>query len=106
MIAALLLVATLQTPDLSCRVRDAHGNVIRSRSRRQLFLKMTGFPHGRPGYRADHIVPLACGGCDTPANFEWLTVAEWSAKTKWERKPCSAWWDGTRIRQIHPQEAN
>lgn len=26
-----------------------------------------------PGWEVDHIVPLACGGLDDPANMQWLT---------------------------------
>ena len=25
-----------------------------------------------PGYHVDHIVPLACGGSDSPSNMQWL----------------------------------
>jgi hypothetical protein len=50
---------------------------------------MTGYPHGRPGYVIDHIVPLACGGADAPSNMQWQTVAAAKAKDKWERKGCS-----------------
>lgn len=38
-----------------------------------------------PGYVIDHIVPLDCGGHDTPANMQWQTKAESLAKDKWER---------------------
>jgi hypothetical protein len=32
----------------------------------------TGLPSGAcPGYRKDHVVPLACGGPDTVANLQW-----------------------------------
>ncbi|HET7815072.1 MAG TPA: HNH endonuclease signature motif containing protein [Candidatus Baltobacteraceae bacterium] len=50
---------------------------------------MTGFPHGRPGYVIDHVIPLACGGADAPANMQWQTKADAKAKDKWERKGCS-----------------
>jgi hypothetical protein len=86
--------ASLSTPDLTCRVRGARNNVVRSTARRRLFLVLTGYPKGREGYIVDHLVPLACGGCDVPSNMSWLTRSEWSVKTKWERKPCSAWFDG------------
>ncbi len=36
--------------------------------------RMTGWPNGRPGYEVDHIVHLARGGADTPANMQWLTI--------------------------------
>ncbi len=35
-----------------------------------------------PGYIKDHVVPLACGGPDDPANLQWLTTAEAKAKAK------------------------
>ena len=49
----------------------------------------TGATHGRcPGYIRDHIVPLACGGADLPANMQWQTVADARAKDRWERLGC------------------
>ena len=39
-----------------------------------------------PGYVIDHVKPLACGGADAPHNMQWLDVAAWFAKSKWERK--------------------
>jgi hypothetical protein len=101
---ALLLAATLSmpTPDLTCRVRDKHGHLVRSMSRRAMFLRMSGHPDGKvpKGYAVDHVIPLACGGCDLPSTMQLLTVAEWKAKTPWERRPCSAWWDGTNSRLL------
>jgi hypothetical protein len=41
-----------------------------------------------PGYRKDHIKPLACGGPDAVWNLQWQTVAEARAKDRWERKTC------------------
>jgi len=93
--------ATLPTPDLTCRVREkASGALVRSAYRKHLFWRMTGYPTGRPGYAVDHIVPLACGGCDLPSNMEWLTISEWRAKSLWERRPCSSWWEGDFLRRI------
>ena len=60
--------------------RDSHGRILRSAEARHEFLRMTGYPHGRPGYIVDHIIPLECGGADTPANMQWQTVAEVKAK--------------------------
>jgi 5-methylcytosine-specific restriction endonuclease McrA len=49
----------------------------------------TGRPKGScPGYIIDHIVPLACGGSDTPENMQWQTKQEAKAKDKWERRGC------------------
>lgn len=38
-----------------------------------------------PGFIIDHKTPLDCGGPDTPANMQWLTVQAWKGKSKWER---------------------
>jgi hypothetical protein len=42
-----------------------------------------------PGYRKDHVKPLACGGPDAVWNMQWQTVAEAKAKDKWERMVCA-----------------
>lgn len=49
-------------------------------------MRKSGYPRGRKGYVVDHIVPLACGGRDTPANMQWQTVADAKAKNKTERR--------------------
>jgi hypothetical protein len=36
---------------------------------RQEFMTQTGYPHGRPGYVVDHIIPLKRGGADAPWNM-------------------------------------
>jgi hypothetical protein len=51
-------------------------------------MRQTNYSHGRPGYVIDHIVPLACGGADSPSNMQWQTAAEATAKDKLERKGC------------------
>lgn len=86
MITALILVTLLSTPDLTCRARDSHGVVFRSPARRALFVRLTGGP--RPGMVINHLVPLRCGGCDLPSNMEWMSVADWKARTGPERYDC------------------
>jgi hypothetical protein len=95
----------LQTPDLTCRVRDSTGKPIRSMARRAMFLRMIGYPDGKvpKGFDVDHIIPLTCGGCDVPSSMELLPEAVWKAKSRWERQPCSGWWDGTYIRMIQKE---
>jgi hypothetical protein len=65
--------------------RDSHGRIARSSKAKSAFKKQTGFPHGRPGYVIDHIVPLAKGGSDSPGNMQWQTSAEAKAKDRVER---------------------
>jgi hypothetical protein len=36
----------------------------------------------------DHIVPLACGGVDSPSNMQWETIAAGKAKDRTERAGC------------------
>lgn len=64
--------------------RDSHGKIVRSESAKHEFWKMTGYPHGRPGYVVDHIIALKHGGADDPSNMQWQTIAEGKAKDKWE----------------------
>lgn len=69
--------------------RDARGKILRSAAQRRAFMRQSGYPNGRPGYRIDHTVPLACGGADTPENMKWLTLAEKAAKDRVERRGCT-----------------
>ena len=39
-----------------------------------------------PGWYRDHVIPLACGGCDAVSNLQWLPEAQWKAKSRFERK--------------------
>jgi len=68
--------------------RDANGHIKRSEQAKHDFMRQTGYPHGRPGYVVDHIVPLACGGADVLSNMQWQTVAESKAKDRVERAGC------------------
>ena len=68
---------------MSCP-RDDKGRIARSQAARREFMRQTGYPHGRPGYVIDHIVPLKKGGCDCPANMQWQTVEAAKAKDRFE----------------------
>jgi hypothetical protein len=68
--------------------RGKNGRIKRSNAAKHQFEVQTGYPHGRPGYVVDHIVPLACGGADAPSNMQWQTMAEARAKDKVERVEC------------------
>ncbi len=64
--------------------RDSHGKIARSSAAKEEFMRKTGYPHGRPGYVVDHIVPLKRGGADSPSNMQWQTEAEAKLKDKTE----------------------
>jgi hypothetical protein len=54
------------------------------------FERQTGYPHGRPGYVVDHIIPLCAGAPDDPENMQWQKVVEAKRKDKFERDLCAA----------------
>lgn len=39
-----------------------------------------------PGWYRDHVIPLACGGCDAVSNLQWLPLDQWRNKSLWERR--------------------
>ena len=41
-----------------------------------------------PGYRKDHIIPLACGRPDKVWNLQWQTIAAAKAKDRSELRAC------------------
>ena len=65
-------------------VRDSNGKIKRSAVAKREFMKETGYPHGRPGYVVDHVVPLKRGGADSPSNMQWQTKGAAKAKDRWE----------------------
>lgn len=76
--------------------RDASGDIYRSSAVRSAFLRahpcpVTGVSTGPcPGWQVDHVIPLACGGCDAVSNMQWLPtslkVAAYIGKDRFERK--------------------
>jgi hypothetical protein len=66
--------------------RDKNGRIKRSAVARNNFMRQTGYPHGRKGYVVDHVVPLECGGADSPSNMQWQTVHD--AKIKDRTRNC------------------
>jgi len=79
---------TASTSSASADHRDQNGKIVRSEAAKSAFMRQTHYPHGRPGYVVDHIVPLACGGADDPTNMQWQTIEQAKAKDKIERRGC------------------
>lgn len=58
--------------------RDAKGQIIRRADvltafKREHTCPVTGVSTGAcPGWAIDHVIPLACGGCDAVSNLQWL----------------------------------
>ena len=77
--------------------RDEEGKIIRNSKVLSDFQKIhpcpsTGLITGScPGWSKDHVIPLACGGCDSIENLQWLkntikSCAGNDCKDRWERK--------------------
>ena len=77
--------------------RDEDGRISRSASVLRRFQEIhpcpsTGSTVGKcPGWALDHVIPLACGGCDQIENLQWLkntikSCAGTECKDRWERK--------------------
>lgn len=77
--------------------RNKDGSIYRDRQMPSRFAKTWPCPStGKneascPGWAIDHIIPLACGGCDLSYNAAWMPLAIKSApgnlpKDRWERK--------------------
>lgn len=72
--------STTMTDDRYCGEprRDASGDIYRSYAVRAAFVRahpcpVTGQTTGPcPGWQVDHVIPLACGGCDAVNNMQWL----------------------------------
>lgn len=90
-IAYLLLLVAAQTLAADGRFcgpppRDAQGRIIRDPAVAREFERL--YPRPKDGRRwfKDHPLPMACGGCDSVANMQWLPEELWREKSKWERK--------------------
>ncbi len=70
------------------------------------FERLTGFPKGRPGFVADHQIPLCAGGPDVTSNMVWQPVAESYVKDGFERRLCVALkTQGYRLVKVDPGKA-
>jgi hypothetical protein len=57
--------------------RDANGQIVRSQSVLRQFEREHPKPQDGKVWITDHVIPLACGGCDAVANLQWLPEAQW-----------------------------
>lgn len=76
--------------------RNARGEIVRRADVLRAFRAIhpcpaTGAARGPcPGWSIDHVIPLACGGCDKVLNLQWMkneikSCAGASCKDRWER---------------------
>lgn len=76
--------------------RDANGNIVRSLAVKNDFRSIHPCPQtGKTtgacvGWQVDHVIPLACGGCDSVHNMQWLpdqikTCSDVWCKDRFER---------------------
>lgn len=76
--------------------RDARGQIKRSAAVLRVFQVIhpcpaTGQKAGAcPGWAVNHVIPLACGGCDAVGNLDWMPTAIKSCagpacRDRWER---------------------
>jgi hypothetical protein len=81
-----LIVAVASTP---LAAREHRSREVTREFQHEYPCPSTGKTTGAcPGYRKDHIVPLACGGPDAVSNLQWQTVAAAKAKDRWELRAC------------------
>ena len=76
--------------------RDKDGSISRSSSVIAKFKIIHPCPETNkisgscPGWAIDHVIPLACGGCDAVSNMQWLPIGIKSqaitGKDRFERK--------------------
>ena len=82
-----VVIAALLSSPLS--VREYRSREVTREFQREHPCPSTGKTSGVcPGYRKDHIKPLACGGSDAVSNMQWQTVAAARAKDRWELRAC------------------
>jgi hypothetical protein len=89
-LAALACCISLVTSLEAASASEHRSRAVTREFQREQPCPSTGRTSGAcPGYRKDHVVPLACGGPDAVSNLQWQTIAEARAKDTWERRACA-----------------
>lgn len=70
--------------EMTCRVRNGRGELVRSRSRIELIARRYG-RQATADERWEHVRPLRAWGCDVPWNLLLVTKPLWAEKVRWER---------------------
>ena len=71
--------------------RDSRGDIVRSQTVIRAFAKEHPCPStGKsssscPGWQINHVIPLACGGCDSVSNMDWMPKKIKTCKDSWCR---------------------
>jgi hypothetical protein len=87
-VAVTIAVALALSPTL-LSAREYRSREVTREFQREHPCPSTGKTSGAcPGYRRDHVIPLACGGRDAVSNLQWQTVAAAKAKDRWELRAC------------------
>lgn len=82
-LAAMVLAIGLFTQPAVCKIHRSAA--VRREFMREHPCPSTGKRYGAcKNYVVDHVIPLACGGKDSPKNMAWQTIAEGKAKDRWE----------------------
>lgn len=92
---AYILLALATTPALAgpndprwCGppARDAQNRIVRDAGLVREFARVWPKPQDGRRWYVDHVIPLACGGCDSMSNLQWLPEVQWREKSRWERR--------------------
>lgn len=70
---------------LICAALLAVSPTPRSSTAARRFMRETGYPHGRPGWIVDHVIPLARGGKDSSDNMIWQRAEDARCKDRFEQ---------------------
>lgn len=88
-----LLLILLLLFSISAEARQHRSYQAKVEFKQQHPCPANGATKGRcEGFIIDHIIPLACGGADSPENMQWQTEEESKAKDKWERADCGMYY--------------